>query len=70
MTHTSVHAEDIHVGERQRKDFKERPLVDLADSILRVGLIHAPVITPDYTVVAGERRLRALALTEERGGFI
>ena len=56
MTHTSVHAEDIHVGQRQRQVFKDRDLVDLADSILRVGLIHAPVLTPDYTVVAGERR--------------
>jgi len=69
MTHISVHAEDIQVGERQRQVFKDRDLVDLADSILRVGLIHAPVITKDYTVVAGERRLRALALTEKRGSF-
>ena len=69
MTHTVIQAKDIHVGERQRKDFKEKSLVDLADSILRVGLIHAPVLTPDYKVVAGERRLRAMALTEKRGSF-
>lgn len=63
MTITSMHADDISVGDRQRKEFKDKDLQDLADSILRVGLIHAPVICQG-TVVAGERRLRALALTE------
>jgi ParB-like chromosome segregation protein Spo0J len=69
VTHTSIHAEDIHTGERQRKEFKDKELIDLADSILRVGLIHAPVITQDYTLVAGERRLRALAVTESSGKY-
>lgn len=62
MTHKTINAEDIHVPERQRKEFKDGPLLDLAESILRVGLIHAPVITDDNLLVAGERRLRALAL--------
>lgn len=69
MTQTVVHAKDIHCEERQRKEFKDKPLEDLAASILRVGLIHAPVITTDGTLVAGERRLRALALTEASGSF-
>lgn len=62
---TVVQAEDIHAGERQRKEFKDSDLQDLADSILRVGLIHAPVVQEGTNlVIAGERRLRALALTE------
>lgn len=69
MSHTTVHAEDIHVEDRQRKDFKAGPLQDLADSILRVGLIHAPVLRENFTLVVGERRLRALALTESRGAY-
>ena len=69
MTHTLVHAEDIHYETRQRKEFKDKPLADLAESILRVGLIHAPVITTGGVLVAGERRLRALAITEGRGSF-
>lgn len=70
MTHQIIHAEDISYGERQRKEFKEKPLEDLAESILRVGLIHAPVITAsDRTLVAGERRLRALARLENRGPY-
>jgi DNA modification methylase len=69
MTHTVIHAEDIHVEERQRQSFPDKGLDDLADSILRVGLIHAPVLTEDFTLVVGERRLRALALTESMGTY-
>jgi len=65
MTHTYIHADDIRVGVRQRKEFKEKPLEDLAASFLRVGLIHAPVINSKTNeVIAGERRIRALSLTE------
>lgn len=69
MSHSTINALELTVNERQRKEFKDRPLLDLAESILRVGLIHAPVITGDGTLVAGERRLRALALTEASGSF-
>lgn len=69
MTHTSINAEDVHVDERQRKNFPDRSIQELADSILRVGLIHAPVVTEDYTLVAGERRLRALSCTESSGPY-
>jgi ParB-like chromosome segregation protein Spo0J len=63
MSHQTIDARTIETGERQRKDFKEKDLQDLAKSIMKVGLIHAPVITEEVTLVAGERRLRALKLT-------
>lgn len=55
-------AEEIIVNERQRKDFKQRDLEDLAASIRKVGLIHAPVVNSQMQLVAGERRLKALAM--------
>lgn len=65
MSHTWINADDIKIVDRQRKIFKESDLKDLAASFLRVGLIHAPVInSKTNTVIAGERRVRALALTE------
>ncbi len=60
---TSVSADDLIIENRQRQEFKEQTLQDLANSILRVGLIHAPVVASGK-LVAGERRIRALALTE------
>jgi ParB/RepB/Spo0J family partition protein len=49
---------------RQRRTFSEKSILELADSIYRLGLLHPPVVRalPDgtYTLVAGERRLRAL----------
>lgn len=61
--HTVIHAEDIRVIDRQRKEFKEKELKDLADSIKDVGLIHAPVVNElSGRLIAGERRLKALAL--------
>lgn len=59
-----VHASDIEIGRRQREEFKQTSLEELRDSILDVGLIHAPVVSNDMQLAAGERRLRALALTE------
>jgi N6-adenosine-specific RNA methylase IME4 len=47
----------IHVGKRHRRDLGD---VDaLAASIDEVGLLHPPVVTPDGTLVVGERRLAA-----------
>ncbi len=63
MTINSMHANDIKIGDRQRQTFSEQDLQDLAVSILTVGLIHAPVVCRGQ-IVAGERRLRALAITE------
>jgi DNA modification methylase len=49
---------------RQRKLFSETKIEQLAESIRARGLLHAPVVRekPDgsYTLVAGERRLRAV----------
>jgi hypothetical protein len=48
---------------RQRKTFSEPQIEQLAESIRARGLLHAPVVreNPDgsFTLVAGERRLRA-----------
>lgn len=49
--------------DRQRKEFKPEAIVDLANSISTVGLIHPVVVRREgtgYALVAGERRLKAL----------
>lgn len=49
---------------RQRKEMNPEALVDLANSIAKNGLLHPVVVrklgTDTYTLVAGERRLKAL----------
>lgn len=48
---------------RQRRDFDEKKLQELAASIQTKGLMHPPVCTFDgekYVLVAGERRTRAI----------
>ena len=53
--------------DRQRKEFKTSSIESLADSIADKGLFHAPVVNrSDLTLVAGERRLRAIRLLNER----
>jgi N6-adenosine-specific RNA methylase IME4/ParB-like chromosome segregation protein Spo0J len=47
----------IDVGSRHRKDMGD--IKRLADSIREVGLLHPVVITPQGSLIAGERRLRA-----------
>lgn len=42
---------------RQRKELEKLP--ELAESIRKVGLIHPPVVTRDFVLIAGERRLEA-----------
>jgi len=69
---TLVPLEKISIGEnRQRREFKPDSLHELGDSISRVGLMHAPVVRPDaaggWTLVAGERRLRAIKDMAELG---
>lgn len=61
-----VPAADIKISPtRQRREFDDVKTTELATSIQRSGLFHPPVIRilPDATVqlVAGERRLRAIA---------
>jgi N6-adenosine-specific RNA methylase IME4 len=49
---------DIRIGStRHRKDMGD--IAGLAASIEAVGLLHAPVIKPDGTLVAGQRRIEA-----------
>lgn len=47
----------VKVSERIRKDFGN--IQELADDIKENGLINPPVVTPDFELIAGERRLRA-----------
>jgi ParB family chromosome partitioning protein len=48
----------VLVEERIRKDHGD--LDELANSIRAIGLIHPVVITRDYKLIAGERRLKAM----------
>lgn len=48
---------EITVGRRHRQDLGD--VRQLAESIERVGLLHPIVVTPDNTLIAGERRLNA-----------
>jgi DNA modification methylase len=51
---------------RMRRDFDKREIEKLAASIEHKGLMHPVVLQDDYrTLVAGERRLRAIALLHE-----
>lgn len=52
-----VPIDKIKVTDRIRKDFGN--IEELARDIEENGLINPPVVTPDYTLIAGERRLRA-----------
>lgn len=49
---------EVHRDERIRKDLDD--IDTLADSIRRLGLIHPVVVTRDFVLVAGERRLAAI----------
>jgi ParB family chromosome partitioning protein len=53
-----VDIEKIKVSDRIRKDFGN--IQELAEDIQANGLINPPVVTPEYELIAGERRLRAM----------
>lgn len=57
MSGRTVDIQKIEVVDRHRQDLGD--LTDLAKSIEQMGLLHPVVITPDYRLVAGERRLSA-----------
>ena len=58
----------LEISDRQRKFFDEGKIIDLAESIKETELIHAPaVLRGTYKLVAGERRVRAMALLHRRG---
>lgn len=48
---------DVRIGNRHRKDLGD--IGELAKSIEDIGLLHPIVVLPDFTLVAGERRLAA-----------
>jgi DNA modification methylase len=56
----------IIATDRQRKEFKADIMADLQTSIEKRGLLHAIVLRGD-TLVAGERRLRAMADLHDLG---
>lgn len=49
---------EITIGERHRKDMGD--LQTLADSIDEIGLLHPIAVTPEYVLIFGERRLKAV----------
>ena len=58
---TAYDIEKIKVRpDRQRREFKEKDINELAQSIQNVGLINPLVLDEEGFLVAGERRLRAL----------
>jgi site-specific DNA-methyltransferase (adenine-specific) len=52
---------EVKVSRRIRKHFDETKIANLADSIARLGLLHAPIMK-DGELVCGERRLRAIKM--------
>lgn len=69
-----VPLEVITLGDRQRKKIEERPVIELAEDIASIGLLHAPVCWHNgdgtYQLCAGERRLRAITrLASENRSF-
>lgn len=63
---------DLQIPEyRQRKDFNAEGIVELLNSIEAHGLLQPVVVRQDngvYTLVAGERRVRAIRTLAEMGG--
>jgi DNA modification methylase len=71
-----IHSDELRVAEnRQRREFEPQGVMDLADSISRLGLMHPLVVRPGvdgesslWILVAGERRLRAIRQLRDLGG--
>lgn len=53
-----IDIEKVSVGDRIRKDMGD--LKELSEDIAKNGLINPPVVTPDFELIAGERRLEAM----------
>lgn len=62
MNYTIIPIEAIQIGARQRTFWDEKKVSDLAKDIETNGLIHAPSTTPEFSLIAGFRRLCALRL--------
>lgn len=56
--HTRLPIDKVQVGQRHRQDLGDIPA--LAASIKCLGLLQSILVTPDYRLIAGERRLAAL----------
>jgi ParB family chromosome partitioning protein len=56
----SIDIKKIKVESRIRKDYGD--IEGLAESIKKHGLLQPIVVTPDYILIAGERRLKAVTL--------
>lgn len=64
-------SEIVISADRQRKEFVQSDLVELAESIRTMGLFHPLVVRQEgdkWVLVAGERRLRAITDIYELGG--
>lgn len=59
-----INVSDIQIKNRIRKDYGD--IGGLAESIRKNGLIQPISITPDYILIAGERRLRAVQSLGEK----
>ena len=55
-----IEIDKVKIGDRIRKDMGN--LEELAGDIKENGLINPPVVTPEYELIAGERRLQAMKL--------
>ena len=53
-----IEIDKVKVNDRIRKDFGD--IEELATDIKDNGLINPPVVTPEYELIAGERRLKAM----------
>lgn len=64
----TIKISDISIVNRQRRHFDETSLLKLSDSIKAKGLMHPIVLRDDgVTLVAGERRTRAIELLAQLG---
>jgi len=57
----TIPLKEIRIVGRIRRTFDEVKLANLADSIARLGLLHAPILN-DGVLVCGERRLKAISV--------
>ena len=64
-----VNASDIIIPDnRQRREFDDKALEQLAESIRTKGLLHPPILRSDgRTLLAGERRIRAVQRLAAKG---
>jgi len=64
----SINFQDIRIPDnRQRREFDEKKLQELADSIATHGLLHPIVLRSDgHTLAAGERRYRAMVSLHDK----